>query len=143
MKGGNRANTRVLYVEDDIEERKRLVDFLRLKGYIVDTADDGPQALAALRSSEYDLVILDVMMAPGNELKGEDVASGFETGKVLLRKLREEMKSHTPVIVLTAHPGAELENQIRDLGVAAYLNKPIAPDDLETAIADALEETVP
>ncbi len=140
MNSGQKQAPRVLFIEDAIAEREELVAFLELKGYDVRCVDDGTQALEALRSERCDVIILDIMMPSGEELKGRDVAGGYATGKEVLRVLREEMRLDTPVIVSTAHPGLKLEEEMRSLGVFAYVNKPISPDDLERIIAKAPRE---
>jgi DNA-binding response OmpR family regulator len=107
---------KVLYVEDDAEARAFVGRALREAGFVVDTAEDGPQGFAYARDGSYDAAILDV------KLPGMD---GFE----VLRRLRKEGVS-IPVLFLTAQ--GEVSSRVRglDLGADDYLAKPFALAEL-------------
>src|SRR5579872_2796553 len=78
---------RILVVEDEPDLLSSLAQALREEGYAVDTAADGEDGLFKAESSEYDAVVLDVMLP---KLNGWEVLQG-------LRKTRK-----TPVLMLTA-----------------------------------------
>jgi two-component system response regulator MprA len=105
---------RLLVVDDDCEVRTALAGVLSQEGYLVETAMDGYQALAALHRHPPDVVLLDLLM-PGMD--------GFE----LLAELRRERLSIEPkIIVVTTSRGFTA----RDLGVAAVVSKPFDVDRL-------------
>jgi len=106
---------RVLVVDDE----KALRDFIRrnleVRGYQVQTAGNGLEALAAIGPGSFDLIILDLMM-PNMD--------GLETA----RRVREQ--SIVPIIVLTAL--GEQADKVRafDIGVDDYLTKPFGVEEL-------------
>jgi two-component system response regulator MprA len=106
----------LLVVEDDRGVRESLARALQYEGYEVETASDGFEAIAAIRSSEPDAVVLDVMM-PG--LDGLDVA----------RKVRSDGAA-VPILMLTARH--EVSDRVAglDAGADDYLVKPFALDEL-------------
>jgi two-component system OmpR family response regulator len=111
---------RLLLAEDDNELADGITHALRQTGYAVDWVADGTQADAALVSTEYDLLVLDLGL-PGLD--------GFE----VLKRLRDR-GGRTFVLILTARD--EVENRIRglDLGADDYLTKPFALGELEARL---------
>ena len=103
---------RILVVEDE----KRIADFVQrgLVGadYEVDLAEDGSTALRLIQSSEYDLVILDLMLPDMD-------------GLAVLEKLRNR-KTSPPVLILSAR--STVEDRVRglDQGADDYLPKPFS-----------------
>jgi two-component system, OmpR family, alkaline phosphatase synthesis response regulator PhoP len=107
---------RVLVVEDDPHLAAGLTENLRAEGYAVDTAADGEQALAWLRTNGCALILLDVML-PG--------CDGF----AVCRALREQ-GNNTPVLFLTAR--GDPADRVRGLqsGGDDYLAKPFHLQEL-------------
>ena len=101
---------RILVVEDNRNLARGIRHNLELEGYAVDVAHDGTAGLARARSSEVDLVVLDLMIPRPDGIQ-------------ILRTLREE-GVETPVLILTAL-GAEAD-KLRGfrLGADDYLVKP-------------------
>jgi DNA-binding response OmpR family regulator len=109
-KSGPRAS-RILVVDDNEGIRSYLASLLEIKGYQVDTAEDGRSALHLLDAgASPDVIILDIMM-PGID--------GLET----LRRLRER-GDETPVIMLSVVGNASSIVEAMNLGAMDYLNKP-------------------
>jgi two-component system OmpR family response regulator len=106
----------VLVVEDDVRMAGAVRRGLRYEGVIADTIGDGGGALRMVRSTEYDAVILDVML-PGLD--------GFET----CRRLRAD-GVWTPVIMLTARDAIEDRVRGLDHGADDYLTKPFSLAEL-------------
>jgi len=126
---GNRgqARFRVLVVDDAEGIRTYLASLLELKGYDVDTAEDGRRALALLEGGAApDVIILDVMM-PGLD--------GIET----LRRIRESDEI-VPVIMLSVVGKASTIVEAMELGAADYINKPFEEEELELTLAKVLEK---
>jgi DNA-binding NtrC family response regulator len=113
----NRAPApRILIVDDDPGQRSLLDSFLKSQGFDTVVVASGDQALAALRSGPFNLMISDVRM-PG--------MSGLET----LRQARLEHAS-LPVLLVTAYADIrEAVGAMRD-GAVNYLPKPIDLDEL-------------
>src|SRR3977135_3528889 len=98
---------RVLLVEDEKTLAETLASGLRADGFAVDVAGDGVHALDRVQTTEYDAIVLDIML-PG--------PSGYE----VVRKLRGG-GVWTPVLMLTAKDGEYDEADALDLGRADYL----------------------
>lgn len=108
-------NLKVLIVEDDDRIRDLLRMYLENERFIVDEVTGGLEALARLEKSNYDLVILDIMIP---ELDGWKVC----------KRIRET--SDVPVIMVTAR-GEEPERILGlELGADDYLVKPFSPKEL-------------
>jgi len=103
---------RLLIVEDEKNLNKTLTERLTKIGYTVDSCYDGGEALYYIENTQYDGVILDVMMPKLN---------GFE----VLRKMREK-KILTPVLMLTAKDSDEDIITGLDTGANDYLTKPFS-----------------
>jgi DNA-binding response OmpR family regulator len=115
--------TTLLIVEDDDTVRETLALNLRSEGYIVDTAQDGEQALEKVRHIKPDLVVLDVMLPKLD-------------GLTLLRIMRRE--SGVPVILLTAR-GTETDMIVGlESGADDYVVKPFSLGELMARIRAAL-----
>lgn len=113
----NLACMRILLVEDTVDVGEAICRRFQATGHTVDWQTDGADATDILSFTEYDLVILDVML-PGLD--------GFS----ILRKLRLE-KNTVPVLVLTAR--SEIDDRVGalDLGADDYLVKPFDFRELE------------
>ncbi len=113
---GRLAAVRVLVVEDDRKLASVIRQGLKEQGFSVDVCGDGRSGLGAALSTEYDALLLDVM------LPGQD---GFE----VLRELRRR-GSRVPVLVLTARSSVEDRVHGLDLGADDYLPKPFDFNEL-------------
>ena len=103
---------RLLIVEDEKHLNKTLNERLTKAGYTVDSCFDGEDALYYIENTQYDGIILDVMMPRVN---------GFE----VLRIIRER-KILTPVLMLTAKDSDEDIINGLDTGANDYLTKPFS-----------------
>ena len=111
---------RILLVEDDAALVRGLAAILRGDGYSVDTAQDGPSALALVRDEPFAVILLDVNL-PG--------LSGFE----VLRTLRAR-GCHAPILLLTARDSLEDRVKGLDLGADDYMLKPFEPPELAARV---------
>ena len=107
---------RLLIAEDEKILNKTISERLTKQGYTVDSCYDGEDALYYIENTQYDGIILDVMMPKMN---------GFE----VLRKIREN-KILTPVLMLTAKDADEDIIEGLDTGANDYLTKPFSFDVL-------------
>jgi len=120
--------TRILVADDDPEIISLIRRGLAYEGYEVDTAADGPEALAKVRDRQPDAVILDVMM-PG--LDGKEVA----------RRLRQA--GNLPILMLTARGTTADKVAGLDSGADDYLIKPFDFDELLARIRALLRRGQP
>lgn len=115
------ATLRVLLVEDHAALAGNIFDYLGEERYELDHAADGLTALHLLATRTYDVIVLDVML-PG--------VDGF----TLCRRLREDVRSAVPVLLLTARDSIEDKTQGFAAGADDYLVKPFAMKELELRI---------
>ena len=108
----------VLVVDDDPDVRRLVEMKLRMQGVGVDLACNGVEALVALESNVYDLVILDIMMPE---------MDGIETCKVLRANPR---LSSVPVLMLTARAQVSDIERGFEAGATDYMVKPFSPREL-------------
>jgi two-component system, OmpR family, response regulator len=119
----NSANAKILIVEDDPEIGKLLALAVQENGMSATVAEDGQVMNALLRSNEFDLIILDVM------LPGED-------GLSICRRIRSEKT--TPIILLTAL-GEEIDRIVGlEVGADDYVTKPFSPREVVARIRSLL-----
>lgn len=119
---------RILLVEDNRDILANLADYLTLKGYSVDCAQDGLSGLHLAVNGHYDLLVLDVML-PGLD------------GYSLCRRLREEARSTVPVIMLTARDQLDDRLQGFQSGADDYLIKPFALSELAARVEAVLRRS--
>ncbi len=119
------AGTKLLYIEDDPEQRETLAANLRERGFEVDTAASGEDGLEALNPDEHDLVVSDLNM-PGMD------------GLAVLAAVQKRSPD-LPFVLLTAHPSIPLAVQAIMEGAQRFLIKPVAIDEMEITVHQALE----
>ena len=112
---------RILIVEDNPDILANLYGFLEPKGYAVDSARNGYGGLALASENAYDVIILDVML-PG--------LNGLE----LCQKLRTDLLSTTPVLMLTARDSLPDKVAGFDSGADDYLVKPFSLVELDVRL---------
>jgi CheY-like chemotaxis protein len=122
-----RYRGRVLLAEDNVINRKVALSMVRKLGVEVDTAENGEEALACCRVTDYDLILMDCQMP---------VLDGFAaTGRI-----RELGGAHRPVIVaLTANAMESDRERCIAAGMDDYISKPFRQQDLNAAFARWLE----
>ncbi len=107
------GSSRLLLVDDEANNRAALARRLTQKGYIVEVAENGPQALAKIPHGRYNLVLLDQMM-PG--MRGIEV----------LRRLRSTYSQNDlPVIMVTGIDQSHTVEEALRLGANDYVVKPV------------------
>ena len=116
---------RIRVVDDSGLARRGTRRVLEGAGYSVLEAEDGMVALERYFVDKPDLVVLDLVM------KG---MYGLE----VLSKLRE-LDPRARVIVLSADIQTSSRQMVNDAGAAAFLNKPVTPEDLLNAVSAALQ----
>jgi two-component system KDP operon response regulator KdpE len=117
------APARILLVDDEVPIQRAVAPLLRARGYDVEFAATGEEALQQLRAFAPDLVILDLGLP---DMEGLDVC----------QRMRAE--SAVPIIVLSAR-GAEADKVASlDLGAEDYVTKPFGPEELLARIRVAL-----
>lgn len=115
----------ILVIEDQPEILQNIADYLGLKGYTVDCAYDGLGGMHLAVTQQFDLIILDLML-PGMD------------GITLCRKLRQDAKLSTPVIMLTARDSVDDKLTGFQAGADDYLVKPFSLPELHARVEAVL-----
>ena len=119
--------SRLLVVEDNQVNQKVVTAVLRKRGFVIELANDGKEALEKLESSAaFDLILMDVQM-PGLD--------GLEATR-LIRK--EERWKHLPIVAMTAHAMSGDKERCLAAGMNGYISKPVHPSHLLTTVDEFL-----
>lgn len=104
---------RILLVEDNMINQKVVLSLLRKRGYAVDVANNGIEALDRLNAAVYALVLMDIQMP---------MLDGLET----TRRIRADQRFKAlPVIAMTAHAMNGDKERCLEAGMNGYLAKPV------------------
>ena len=109
-------NGTLLWIDDEIELLRAHILFLKGKGYEVDTASNGRDAIDCCRERSYDLILLDENM-PG--------LTGLETLTLI-----KEVQPTVPVVMVTKSEEEDIMNQAIGAKIADYLIKPVNPNQI-------------
>jgi DNA-binding NtrC family response regulator len=116
---------KILIADDEPSNRKILSQELGHKGFGVDSACGGKEALAKIECAPPDLLILDYMMP---DLSGLEV----------LKELRKRAND-TPVIMITAYGSVERAVEVMKAGAYDFITRPFDPDHIELVVRKAIE----
>jgi CheY-like chemotaxis protein len=117
---------RILLAEDNLVNQMLATRLLRNRGYLVEVAGNGRDALSMLQKEGYDLVFMDVQMPE---------MDGLEATAVIREQERKSGEGYTvPIIALTAHAMKGDEERFLAAGMNGYLSKPIESDELDAIL---------
>jgi len=114
------VSTRLLLVEDNLVNQKVVLAILRKKGFQIDVANHGGEALAKLEEAQlpYGLILMDVQMP---------VMDGLEATRAIRRDARWD---NVPIVAMTAHAMNGDRERCLQAGMDAYISKPVQPAHL-------------
>jgi PAS domain S-box-containing protein len=130
--GGELGPLSILVVDDAEANRDLVSTILRSVGLCVDLAENGVQAVEAVKAKAYDLVLMDVQMPVMDGVRATQVIRGLPVPAAA-----------TPIVALSANVMPEQVASYRAAGVDAHLGKPINPAELLAAIARLTASTPP
>jgi CheY-like chemotaxis protein len=111
---------RVLLAEDSLVNQRLAVGLLGKDGHTVVVANNGKEAIAALASQEFDVVLMDVEMPE---------MDGFGATAVI-RVQEKQTGAHIPIIAMTAHAMKGDREQCLEAGMDDYVSKPVRAQQL-------------
>ena len=115
------SNASVLLIEDHRDIAEMVGGYLESRGYTIDFAEDGVTGLHLAVVNDYDAIVLDLML-PGLD------------GLAVCRKLREEARRDTPLLMLTARDTQQDKVPCLGAGADDYLVKPFDIQELEARV---------
>jgi two-component system, sensor histidine kinase and response regulator len=115
----------VLLVEDNATNQMLAIALLERVGHTVEAAPNGKEALAALASRHFDVVLMDVQMPE---------MDGFEA-TAHIRAQERTSGAHIPIVAMTAHAMKGDRERCLEAGMDGYVSKPVQPCELYDALA--------
>ncbi|MBO5473599.1 MAG: response regulator [Lachnospiraceae bacterium] len=123
-------NAKVLVVDDNVVNLKVASGIFSKYGINIAVATCGKDSLRKIESERYDLILMDMVMP---DISGSDVLKQ-------IREKEERYYKEVPIVALTAQNGANVREQMLELGFQEYLTKPIKRRYLEQCLLQFLPE---
>ncbi|MFC1735257.1 response regulator [Candidatus Hydrogenedentota bacterium] len=133
---GQRANVRILLAEDNITNQQVALAILRKLGYRTDAVGNGEEAVKALVSIPYDLVLMDCQMP---------IMDGYRATRQIRNPLSDVHDHNVPIVAMTANTMKGDREKCFEAGMNDYVAKPIRGQELLAAIERCLasQQTAP
>ncbi|WP_116474892.1 response regulator [Zobellella maritima] len=119
-----RPRRRVLLVEDGLTNQKVAIDLLSQRGHRVELAENGVEAIDAVRRQQFDVVLMDIHMP---------VMDGLAATRAI-RELERGKGEHVPIIAMTASATKEDRERCLAAGMDDYVTKPFRAAELYDAV---------
>ena len=117
----------ILICEDNKLAARALSAVLVRDGFESDVAVDGIEAMSLLKNKEYDLIIADIHLP-------------YHSGLELVQYLHKDLGRKTPVIVVSAFSDPQMQKQAKELGIVAYVVKPVDMTDILSRVRSLLSK---
>ncbi len=118
----------ILLAEDDRINQKVILKLLKMRGHVVDLANNGIEVLNLYEPDKYDVILMDIQMPEMN---------GIEATKEIRKK--EENERHTPIIALSAYALKGDRERFLSLGMDEYISKPVDMNQLFQVIENTTQ----
>jgi signal transduction histidine kinase/CheY-like chemotaxis protein len=125
------SRCRILLAEDNLTNQQVALGLLGKLGFHADVVANGRAAVAALRSTPYDLVLMDVQMPE---------MDGFEATHQVRSAEGRALNPKIPIVAMTAHAMAGDREQCLKAGMDDYITKPVTPAVLSSLLRKWLTE---
>lgn len=125
------SKLRLLLVDDMDINRQLAMMLLKKIGFQVETAENGSQAVDALKAAEpghFNAVLMDIQMP---------VMNGYEATKII-RAFDDPQKANIPIVAVTANAFGEDVRRAHEEGMNAHIAKPIDPEKLKSVLTELL-----
>jgi DNA-binding NtrC family response regulator len=120
---------KILVVDDDAIVIKSCRRILEAEGFEVSSVPSADKALEALKSYDFDLLLIDVKM-PKHD------------GMYLMREIKKNWPE-IPIIIMSGYPTPETIAEVLKLGATLFIPKPFKPDELVKSVRQALKNVPP
>jgi predicted nucleotide-binding protein len=132
----------ILFVDDEEFLSRSYVEALEDAGFEVTFAKTANDAIKSAKLQQFDLIIVDIMMAPGTRFSAIETAGGYKTGITLARELRD-MLPLAPIIALTNSRDPEVQSWFSQNDTLAYMQRSNSlPQDVCKQVKKMLGERV-
>jgi signal transduction histidine kinase/CheY-like chemotaxis protein len=121
----NLEGKRLLLVDDNLINIMVGKQLLEKEGLIVDTAENGQEAINQVKANSYDVVLMDIQMP---------IMDGY-TATIEIRKFDTTL----PILALSASVLMEIKNKILECGMNGFILKPFVPEDLLNEIEEQIK----
>lgn len=121
---------RILVIDDEQIILKSIGRFLEGRGYEVEVAQSGREALEKVQNESYDLLVSDIRMPD---------MDGIETLRRIREKYQQQNNYKIPTVVITGYSSDDAEKQAAKLGVVDFLYKPFELDEFYSILRKNLE----
>jgi len=111
-----KVKQKILLVEDNVDNQNLAKRILEKAGYKVDIANNGKEAVEAVKKYRYDLILMDVEMP---------IMDGFKATEIIRENEKKEGLERIPVIALTAHALKGYRDKCLGHGMDDYITKPL------------------
>lgn len=115
---------RILVAEDNQINQMLITSLLKTKGYVIDLADNGAEAVDMLRSQPYDIVLMDIQMPELDGIAATRIIRAMDCAK-----------ADIPIVAVSAHAMQSNRNEALGAGMNDYLTKPIDKNELFEKVA--------
>jgi signal transduction histidine kinase len=120
----------ILIVEDNVVNQRVTLKFIEKLGYSADIVNNGVEAVDALKSTPYDLVLMDVQMPVMDGLLATQLIRDPQSGV---------LNAQVPILAMTAHAMNDDREKCLDVGMNGYISKPIDQQKLAETIRQVLK----
>ena len=118
---------RALVVDDQRVNQLLAQHLLQQLGFVVELADDGEQAVLAVQTGGFDLVLMDLQMP---------TMDGWQATRLIRQWEQQQAKTRIPIIALTAYSESASREHELSVGIDGYLPKPLTLKALQTALLE-------
>ncbi len=129
MKEGKKRRTRILVAEDNVVNQKVALRILEKLGYRADAVANGQEAVTALETVPYDLVLMDVQMPE---------MDGFDATRAIRDPESHVLRHDIPIIAMTAHALKGDRQRCLEAGMNDYISKPVTTSTLNDVLEKRL-----
>ncbi|MBD5154175.1 MAG: response regulator [Oscillibacter sp.] len=131
VSGPDFSGKKILLVEDNELNQEIAQTILEEAGFVIDTADDGSEAVERMEAADadtYDLILMDIQMP---------VMNGYQATKAI-RAMDDPAKAGIPIVAMTANAFEEDRKEAMEAGMDGYVAKPINIEQLMMTLEDIL-----
>jgi signal transduction histidine kinase/DNA-binding NarL/FixJ family response regulator len=137
-----------ILIVDDNEVNRDVASVMLEQDHTVTTAGNGMEALNALASGVFDIILMDVQMPVMDGLSATTIIRGFEKGLpapqevpgFIAARLAEKITGgHIPVVAMTAHAMSEDKERCLSAGMDSYITKPFQPHELASILHSLID----